>query len=204
MARRKKRPNWPKKLDDSPTPTGFAARESLIQSFLKNLDEGLSPPDAAKAASVPYALILAHTVRDPELLDKINAAADRPVLSSHIVDHIMNATPLDLRDDMVRFAMAAGLAEKVGEIIARAQVWDDESKEFRDNHLNALQRAATIVTKIMPKEQKIEHHGGDLSGVDTETLVEEVLRRNSIDAERRDQAEEAKKIRESGGIRKAE
>lgn len=121
-------------------------RAQIKRDIQDGVNAGLHLIDAAEAAGVPAAVVVANIATDPDFERWWNLSRDRMRMTQHEIPD--NLSPTEIKEGVVRAAIRAGAVEKIGMIIAMADPLTPEGK--RDLKDFAL----SIMRDHLPKEVK--------------------------------------------------
>lgn len=181
----------------------FVIREHLMQKMRGRIDKGDSFQDAAFKAGIPYQLMLAQLPHDEELRSWFAECSGRPIkVRGNDVDILpQTVDPLRIKYDLLEKMVAAGINDRIAEVVAHARVIDPETRTFDREGIAALGFAAKIYEKLLPRETKadITQNRANIRDVSDEELYEEAARRQEEAEQHSSAIERARMIRESGG-----
>jgi len=186
---------------------GFFIRESLLKKMRQGIDAGLAFPDAAKAAGIPYTLVLAQLGHNDDLRSWFRECAGRKSMIRAEDANLLPETkhPIQLKHDLVNKLFSAGLGDRFAEAAAHIRVIDPETGSFDKEGMQVLGFFGKFVLNhLLPKETENRHEEKapePLREMSDEELMQELVSRREQRLQLQAQADEAKKVRESGGQR---
>ena len=184
---------------------GFIIRESLLKKMRQGIDSGLAFPDAAQAAGIPYELVLAQLGHDNDMRAWYRECSGRKSLIRSEDAGLLpeSRSPLELKHEMVRKVFAAGLGDRFAEAAAHIRVIDPETGTYDKEGMQVLGFFGKFVLNhILPKESENtnqEKPPEPVKELTDDELMRELLERREARLGRQSDAEEAKRVRESGG-----
>jgi|DEB0MinimDraft_10_1074344.scaffolds.fasta_scaffold13900_2 hypothetical protein len=186
---------------------GFFIRETLLKQMRQGIDSGLAFADAAKAAGIPYELVLAQLPHNDDLREWYRECSGRRSLIRAEDADVLPETknPLQLKHDLVNKLFAAGLGDRFAEAAAHIRVIDPETGEYDKEGMNVLGFFGKFVLNhLLPKETENtnqEKPPEPVKELTDEQLMQELVKRREQRLQLQTQADEAKRVRQSGGAR---
>lgn len=184
---------------------GFLIRESLLKEMRKGIDAGLAFPDAAKAAGIPYELVLAQLGHNDELRAWYRECSGRKsLIRAEDAQHLPETkNPLELKHDLVRKVFSAGLADRFAEAAAHIRVIDPETGTYDKEGMQVLGFFGKFVLNhLLPKETENtnqEKAPEPLKEMSDEELMQEIIARREKRLQLQEKARAAQEVRQSGG-----
>ena len=136
---------------------GFMMRESLLKKMKKGIDAGLAFPDAAKAAGIPYELVVSALSHDTELRGWFKISAGRKSLIRSQDAHTLPTvrSTMEIKKELTNLIFSSGLGERFAETAAHLQVIDPHTGEFNKEHLAIMFALGKLGFSLLPKENEI-------------------------------------------------
>lgn len=130
----------------------YLIREQRRADMERKIKQGLHFVDAAESAGIPYEVAMGAVATDEEMQQWWRDSQDRPRINrkAKMVD---KRNPLQIKRDFVKKLAAAGLFDKIPQMVESADPETPEGKEVLGFMIKFL------IKDILPKEvaQKIEH-----------------------------------------------
>lgn len=186
------------------TLAGYRVREAVIEKFRKGIEVGgLSFPDAAEAAGMPFELALSQIHQDEDFQRWFQMAKGRKVLAKDESAGFMPdlKSVRQLNEEFIRTALGAGLKERLAETIAHLRPVDDEGR-IDGVQFDYLERAANTLARYMPKMNEnlnVNQDAKPLEKLSDADLMREITARRERRMAAEQQIERARAVRASGG-----
>lgn len=121
-------------------------RAQIKRDIQQGMDAGLHLMDAAEAAGISSALVVANISTDSDFEAWWNLSRGRVRMTSHEIPNALS--PSEIKEGVVRAAIRAGAVEKIGLIIALADpTTPDGKRDLKDF-------AMSVLRDHLPKEVK--------------------------------------------------
>jgi len=121
-------------------------RAQIKRDIQQGMDAGLHLMDAAEAAGISSALVVANISTDSDFEAWWNLSRGRARITSHEIPNALS--PSEIKEGVVRAAIRAGAVEKIGLIIALADpTTPDGKRDLKDF-------AMSVLRDHLPKEVK--------------------------------------------------
>lgn len=153
-------------------------RERIKERIARGMDAGLHLYDAARAAGVSRALVMAN-MSDPDFAEWHEISLKRSRADESVQDR---KSPEKVRADALHLMLAGGLVEKLGVMAAIADPTNELDRED-------IFRLAGLMVKLMPSQNQSLQVKADLSSVESRKEEEIMAEIEAIDAKIREAVE---------------